>query len=78
MRYARPDVSDACDQLLRTLNAPSHIRFFFPFEVQITDARSYELSRSGDASHRQYKDRQRATVKERVLGRLLAQSEEPQ
>lgn len=51
-------------------NRPT-IRFFFPYEVQILDQESYEISRSGLASHDEYKKRQRNTVKERVLGGLL-------
>ena len=42
------------------------------FEVQIMDRDSYERSRSGLASHRDYKTRQRETVRKRVLGDLVA------
>ena len=47
------------------------VRFFFPYEVQIMDQRSYEISRSGLASHDVYKRRQRDAVRRRVLGALL-------
>lgn len=47
------------------------LTFFFPFEVQVMDKKSYERSRSGLASHRDYKTRQRRTVKRRVLGTLI-------
>ncbi len=47
------------------------ISFFFPFEVQIMDIESYRRSRSGLASHDEYKRRQRESVKERVLKKLL-------
>lgn len=47
------------------------IRFLFPFELQILDQRSYELSRSGLASHAVYKERQRQRVKERLWGEML-------
>lgn len=43
-------------------------RFLFPFELQILDQHSYELSRSGLAAHHVYKERQRQSVKERLLG----------
>lgn len=46
----------------------SDIRFLFPFELQILDQPSYELSRSGLASHQVYKERQRQRVKERLFG----------
>lgn len=46
------------------------VRFLFPFEVQILDRHSYDLSRSGLASHDVYKDKQRDVVRERVLGQL--------
>lgn len=46
-------------------------RFLFPFELQILDQHSYELSRSGLAAHHVYKERQRQRVKERLLGPTL-------
>ena len=46
--------------------------FFFPFEVQVLDQQSYEISRSGLASHAEYKRRQRETVRRRVLGELVS------
>ena len=50
---------------------PNELCFFYPFEVQIMDEESYEESRSGLAAHEIYKQRQRETVKQRVLGPLL-------
>jgi len=47
------------------------IRFFFPYEVQILDRESFEVSRAGLASHDVYKRRQREAVMRRVLGSLL-------
>ncbi len=41
--------------------------FFFPFELQIMDIESYEKSRQGLASHSEYKKRQRASVRKRIL-----------
>lgn len=43
-------------------------RFFFPYEVQIMDAGSFKATRSGRASHGEYKRRQRRAVRARVLG----------
>lgn len=43
-------------------------RFFFPFEVQILDEASYRDSRRGFASHDDYKARQKAAARRRVLG----------
>lgn len=55
-----------CRQMIRSQG----VRFFFPFEIQILDVESYEASRSGLASHEEYKARQRQAVRERVLGSL--------
>lgn len=64
-----------CRQMIRVPDdtGRGEIRFFFPFEVQILDRASYELSRSGYASHEQYKARQRDAVRRRVLGPLVEQ-----
>lgn len=48
------------------------IRFFFPYEIQVLDQQSYAESRSGRASYQEYKARQRAAARQRVLGELLA------
>ena len=52
-------------------------RFFFPYEVQILDRRSYAQARDGRASHELYKARQRDTVRRRVLGSLAERYDEP-
>jgi uncharacterized protein (TIGR04562 family) len=49
----------------------AEMNFFFPYEVQVLDQRSYEESRHGLAAHSEYKRRQRDTVRKRVLGDLL-------
>lgn len=49
-------------------------RFFFPYEIQILDAENWERSRSGIASHADYKARQRHAVKRRLWGNLVAAS----
>ncbi len=55
------------------LQSTPDARFLFPFELQILDQHSYELSRSGLAAHHVYKDRQRQRVKERLFGPFLRQ-----
>jgi uncharacterized protein (TIGR04562 family) len=62
-----------CRQLIRVpgdrLGQPGEtLRFFFPYEVQVLDKKSYEATRSGRASHTDYKRRQRSTVRRRILG----------
>lgn len=61
-----------CRQMIRVPGeaGETEIRFFFPFEVQIMDAESYQRSRSGYAAHDLYKERQRQAVRQRVLGAL--------
>ncbi len=46
-------------------------RFFFPFEVQLLDQKSYWESRTGRASHEEYKRNQRKSVRKRVLNTVL-------
>jgi len=45
--------------------------FYFPFEIQMMDDKSYQKTRDGLASHSEYKNRQRSAVRERVLPFLL-------
>jgi uncharacterized protein (TIGR04562 family) len=61
-----------CRQMIRVPDdtGRGEIRFFFPFEVQILDEESYQLSRSGYAAHHLYKARQRDAVRDRVFGNL--------
>ncbi len=44
-----------------------HFTFFYPYEVQIIDAEHFQISLTGTASHDQYKARQRARARERIL-----------
>ena len=62
----------ALTQYLERMEPGADIRFLFPFEVQILDRHSYDLSRSGLASHAVYKERQRQRVKERLFGAIAA------
>ena len=47
--------------------ADRHIRFLFPYEVQIVDQENHERSRSGESSHASYRQRQLRAVRRRVL-----------
>jgi len=61
-------------QLIRVPDdSPSgeEIRFFLPYEVQVLDEASFRESRSGRASHEEYRSRQREAVRRRVLGSLV-------
>jgi uncharacterized protein (TIGR04562 family) len=44
------------------------ISFFYPFEVQIVDHKTYESNRLGSASHDQYKERQIRRARARIFG----------
>jgi uncharacterized protein (TIGR04562 family) len=58
-----------CREMVRIPIGPQgeQARFFFPYEVQILDAKSFEASESGPASHEMYKQRQWEAVRRRVL-----------
>ncbi len=47
------------------------IRFFYPFEVQIYDEKSFTESQTGKSAHDTYKKNQLDTVMKRVLGPLM-------
>lgn len=69
---SRHGPEDPIVQALRSRVADAQeITFFFPFEVQILDHDSFQATRSGRASHDEYKARQHEVVKRRVLGPLL-------
>ncbi len=59
---------------LDLLGVEKQIQFFFPYEVQIMDRASHEEALRGRASYREYKQRQVATVRRRVLGRVMTLS----
>ncbi|MFT5433790.1 MAG: hypothetical protein ACI9OJ_004498 [Myxococcota bacterium] len=60
-----------CRQLIRIDSPLGPLKFFFPFEIQVMDQRSFEATRSGRASHDDYKARQRRTVQRRILRDLI-------
>ncbi len=62
-----------CRQLIRIPNPDTQeeVRFFIPYEVQVTDKESYFESRHGTSAHQMYKQKQFANARRRVLGPLL-------
>lgn len=46
------------------------VRFFFPFEVQIVDEKSFEENERGRSAHSEYKRNQIQTAMKRVMGAL--------
>lgn len=48
-------------------NLSREIRFFYPFEVQITDRESHEMNTKGEASHKAYKKAQLIAAMERLM-----------
>ncbi|MEY3013320.1 MAG: hypothetical protein RIT45_2055 [Pseudomonadota bacterium] len=61
----------AMEAALDRIGIEREIQFFFPYEVQLMDVASFEAATRGRASYREYKSRQVATVRRRVLGRVL-------
>ena len=56
---------------LTTQGVDPEIQFFFPYEVQIMDLASFQAATEGRASYGEYKARQIASVRRRVLPRVL-------
>jgi uncharacterized protein (TIGR04562 family) len=59
-------------RVLDRMGVQTEVQFFFPYEVQILDGESWDRSRHGLASHREYKERQRWAVKRRLFGDTIA------
>ena len=53
------------------------LRFYFPYEIQIIDRESFELSQTGETSHAAYRMRQLRSARRRVLARLLRRPNRP-
>ncbi len=61
-------------QVLGTLDLfgiDREIQFFFPYEVQVMDLASFEQASKGRAAYTDYKNRQVATARRRVMARVL-------
>lgn len=56
---------------LSTVGVAPEIEFFFPYEVQVMDLASYQAATEGRASYADYKARQIASVRQRVMPRVL-------
>jgi uncharacterized protein (TIGR04562 family) len=64
----------ALDELLAALSTTGidpDIQFFFPYEVQVMDLASFQAATEGRASYADYKARQVASVRRRVMPRVL-------
>ncbi len=48
----------------------SPLTFFFPFEVQILDQNTFDQNESGQAAHKDYKQRQKESARRRIFGLL--------
>jgi len=61
-------VQITCRQRIKIKQANGkNLSFYFPFEIQVMDSESFIKTREGRASHGEYKKRQRASVRQRVL-----------
>lgn len=56
---------------LNTAYISRDLRFFYPFEVQITDEKSHEINTQGEASHEAYKESQLRTARMRLFKPLI-------
>ncbi len=56
---------------LSTVGVEPEIQFFFPYEVQVMDITSYEAATSGRAAYAEYKARQIASARQRVMPKVL-------
>lgn len=64
------EVARTIDRIdLRYVNR--EVRFFYPYEVQVVDQRSFEENERGRSAHSEYKRSQKNTAMRRVLGQLM-------
>jgi uncharacterized protein (TIGR04562 family) len=57
--------------------AKEEFSFFYPFEVQVMDQKSFEKSTSGPTEHQAYKDRQILAARNRLFPQGLKKPEKP-
>lgn len=55
-------------RLVRIQRAEGELSFFYPFEIQIVDADTFQLNQTGPASHDEYKKRQVQRARLRTFG----------
>ena len=74
-RFAKEqgDESELTKRLLAldTSHIAREVRFFYPFEVQITDSESYKQNTAGDASHAEYKRTKTKAAMKRVFWAMI-------
>lgn len=73
-KAAAKDKENELSQLVLALDSTpiaSDIRFFYPFEVQITDETSHQSNTQGQASHEEYKKSQVKSAMKRIFKPLL-------
>ncbi len=56
---------------LDTSNIAKDLKFFYPYEVQITDKESHEINTVGESSHQEYKKSQLASAMNRLFAPLI-------
>lgn len=69
----KSDDSELAKKLLSldTSSITQDVRFFYPYEVQITDIKSHNENTVGDASHQEYKKSQLHSAMKRLFGPLI-------
>lgn len=77
LRASAPECADELEAIIGELQMFEEARFLFPYEVQILDRESYELTQAGLANHDVYKARQRHAVKRRLWGNRIPPSPRP-
>tara|TARA_Y100000385_G_C13057442_1_gene622697 strand:- start:323 stop:1570 length:1248 start_codon:yes stop_codon:yes gene_type:complete len=65
--------SDLAESILGldTSSIAKDVRFFYPFEVQITDLQSHNQNTEGEASHHEYKKQQLKSAMKRLFKNLI-------
>ncbi len=63
-------------QDIDTSSIARDIRFFYPYEVQITDAKSHKMNSDGTASHEEYKKSQLVSAIDRLFRDLILYHQE--
>jgi uncharacterized protein (TIGR04562 family) len=73
-KLALKDKESAVAQALLGLDTSAisrDVRFFYPFEVQITDYESHLKNTQGEASHQEYKRAQLRSAMKRIFKSIL-------
>jgi uncharacterized protein (TIGR04562 family) len=70
---ALPEETDLSKKIIEldTSSVTRDVRFFYPFEVQITDIESHGKNTEGEASHREYKKNQVLSAMKRIFKTLI-------